>query len=130
MAQVHARIPLPTPAERQAHEVALAERDRRFWDGLRDMFSESARGMDGVAANATASAAADRAGADDAAAKATAAADRAEHWRRSEDAPRGRAIDAEKIARAAGWTTADINHARVLAQLPENSLWQPDLQRV
>jgi hypothetical protein len=82
--------------ERREHEIDLAERAGKIWGMFRDILAERARGLDGVAANATASAVADRAGADDAGAKATAATDRLERWRRGEDAPRGREIELEK----------------------------------
>jgi hypothetical protein len=104
-----------TMDERREREIGLAERERQFWNSFRDMLAERARNLDGLAAKATASAAADHADANDAAAKATAAADRIERLRRGEDAPFGREIDVEKIARDTGWTTADIKHARVLA---------------
>jgi hypothetical protein len=66
------------------------------------MLIEHARGKEGIAAEATASAVADRAAASDAGAWAAAAGDRLERWRRGEDAPRGQAIDGAKILRAAG----------------------------
>jgi len=122
MGEVHARIPMVTAEERCAHEIGLAERERQVWDGMRDMLAERAQGMEEVAAKATTSAAADRAGADDAGARATSASDRIERWRRGEDAPRGQEVDFEKIMREGGMTAAHLNHCRVLASLPREAI--------
>jgi len=92
----------------------------RFWSTFEGILAESARGLEGAAANATASAAADRTSAKDAGERATAASERIERLRRGDaDVPRGHEIDLEKILREIGMTTADLNHYCVLAQLPE-----------
>jgi hypothetical protein len=76
------------------------------------IFRRSARGMDGVAAKATASAAADRAGASDAGERATAATDRIGSF----TARRGRTARSGDRRRE---NPAGIKHAVVVAQLPE-----------
>jgi hypothetical protein len=90
------------------------------------LLAEQAEGKDGLASNATASAAADRKGAADASTWAAEAADRCDRLRRGEDVPRGSEIDFEKILRQAGWTSADIRHSLVLNELHKLS---PEAER-
>jgi hypothetical protein len=123
MGEVHSRIPMVTADDRREHEIALADRERQVWNGLQGILAERAEGMDGVAASATASAAADREGASDAGARAAAAAGRVDRLRRGDDdVSRGQEVDLETILREAGWTTAKLNHCHVLAALPREAL--------
>ena len=122
MAQIHGRIPMVTVDERQAHEIALAERAQKMSTTIRDLLTEQAKDMDGLAVTATASAARARKAAADAGADAADAGIRAERWRRGEAAPRGQEVDLEKALREAGMTDAKLRHARVLGQLPSEAL--------
>jgi hypothetical protein len=122
MREMHARVPTVTADERREHEVALAEGERRLWDCMRDLLAERAAGLEDMTSKATASSAEARKSAEDAEARSAAAAERLERWCRGEDAPRGKAVDFEQILRDAGWTAADLRHARVLAALPEEAV--------
>jgi hypothetical protein len=120
MGQVHGRIPLVTADERREHEIGLAEREQRLWDGMRELLAERASGLADMASRASADGEEARKSAEDAGTRAVAATDRIDRWRRGDASVlRGQEVDLEKILRDAGWTTADIDHALVVARLPE-----------
>ena len=122
MAQVHGRIPMVTVDERQAHEIALAEREQEMSTTIRDLLTDQAADLAALAVKTTASAAISRKAAADAGAAAADAGIRAERWRRGEAAPRGQEVDVEQALREVGMTDAELAHARVLGQLPREAL--------
>jgi hypothetical protein len=121
---VQARIPMVTLAEQQALKLENAEADERFWSGQRDMCQATADDHKGLAATVAQAIASNQNAAADAAAKATAAKDRAERIKKGEDVPGGLGKpltreDYERICREAGMTTSDLRHCERLHELHE-----------
>src|SRR5262249_7157412 len=111
LASVQARIPTVTAEERCAHEIALAEREREVWDGMRDLLAERAAGQAELAGEVSAASMAARASAEGAFLRSSAAHDRIERLRRGEQVSPSEELDVEGILRPAGWTRADMDHA-------------------
>jgi hypothetical protein len=119
LAAVHARIPMATIDEIRALQLENAEADERFWNSLHDMQTEQADGNKRLAAAAERAAAKSKAEAEKARAKAETAKDRVARIKRREVVAGGlgKQIDVERFLRARGWTTADTNHVRIVADL-------------
>src|SRR5262249_16025059 len=117
LASVQARIPTVTAEERCAHEIALAEREREGWDGMRDLLAERAAGQAGLAgggggAGRVSGASMGARGCGEGAfLRSSAAHDRIERLRRGEQVSPSEELDVEGILRPAGWTRADMDHA-------------------
>jgi hypothetical protein len=115
LAAVHARIPMPTIDDIRSVQLENAETDERVWGGLAEMQTERAEGSEKLAASAQHAAAESREQAKKASSKAAEAKDRVERLKRGEAVASriGRPVDIEQIFREAGWTKADIEHARM-----------------
>ena len=124
MASVHARIPMVTPDEQRALQLANTEADAAFWKGLEAVHQGMVDDHKGLIATAESAIAAGTDAAS-AAGNAAAAKERAERIRAGEDVPGGLGKphtreDCERILREAGWTDADIRRAVRLAEIPEH----------
>jgi hypothetical protein len=118
LGDIHARIPMATLDEIQAAKIEAAEADERFWSGLYGMHTEQMEGHKRLIAGAEGQIAARKAEAEKCAAAATETKDRIERLKRGEDIGRGLSKpDWEKMLRESGWTTRDINYARLLAEV-------------
>jgi hypothetical protein len=120
LGDIHASIPMVTLDEVQAAKIEAAEADERFWLGLHEMHTERIEGHGRVIAGAEGQIAASKAEAEKCAAAATEAKDRIERLKRGEDVASGLTKpDWEKMLRESGWTTRDINHARLLPKVTD-----------
>ena len=124
LGEIHARIPMVTLEEIRALQLENAEADASLWESIRDMNQDQADGHKELKAKAVQAIARDEAAAAKAAAEVAAAKDRIERIKRGEDVQGGlgKRVDFEQILRNAGWTTADLQHARVMALLPEEAI--------
>jgi hypothetical protein len=118
LGDIHARIPMATLDEIQAAKIEAAEADERFWSRLHGMHTEHMEGHGRLIAGSEGQIAASKAGAEKCAAAATEAKDRVERLKRGEDVASGLTKpDWGKMLRESGWTTRDINYARLLAEV-------------
>jgi hypothetical protein len=118
LGDIHARIPMVTLDEVQAAKIEAAEADERFLSRLHGMHTEQMEGHGRLIAGAEGQIAAIKAEAEKCAAAATDAKDRIERLKRGEDVASGLTKpDWEKMLRESGWTTRDINHARLLSEV-------------
>jgi hypothetical protein len=60
--------------------------------------------------------------AEDAARRSAQAGERIERLKRGEQIANGKALDLAAILREAGWTAAELDHARLLASLPADAI--------
>jgi hypothetical protein len=120
--EVHARIPMVTPQERNEYEIELATQEQRVFDTFREMLTPKADGNESLASKAMAESATDKRMAEDAAKRSAQVADRIARLKRGEQVANGKALDFDAILREAGWTPADMRHAAVLASLPETAI--------
>jgi hypothetical protein len=120
LGDIHARIPMVTLDEVQAAKIEAAEADERFWSRLHGMHTEQMEGHGRLIAGAEGQIAVSKAEAEKCAAAATEAKDRVERLKRGEDvASRLTKPDWEKMLRESGWTTSDINRARLLSKVTD-----------
>jgi hypothetical protein len=122
LANIHARIPMVTNDERTAHAIELAEHDQRIWDGMRGMFEGAASDMAALANKANAASTEGRKQAAEATANSAEAKERIERLQRGEAVAASKPVDFERILREAVMTTGDIQHMRLLADLPKDLL--------
>ena len=124
---VHARVPMPTADEQRGLQLENAKTDADQWEWIHGTHAAMVQDHKGLAAMVADKIAEGETCAAEAAAKAKVARERVEGIERGENVEGGlgEPLDAknvEKILRAAGYTTSDLRHARVLAELPEESL--------
>jgi hypothetical protein len=111
LGDIHARIPMVTLDEIQAAKIEIAEADERSWSGLHEMHTEQIAKAEGQIVDL-------KIEAEKTAAGAAEAKDRIERLKRGEDVASGLIKpDTEKMLRESGWTTRDINYARLLAEV-------------
>jgi hypothetical protein len=127
MAAIHARIPMVTADEQRSLQLENARHDADFYDGLADMHGDLATGQKEMAAIAERKAAEAEAARVKCAAQADEAKGRIAKIERGETVEGGLGrpwnyADSVRILKAAGWTQADIKHALLLGQLPEEIL--------
>jgi hypothetical protein len=82
---IHNRIPMVTPDEQRDVQLANAEADERFWSNLQTVNEEQVDGHQGLIAKAESAVAKGKAGAANAASKATVAKERIERLKKGED---------------------------------------------
>src|SRR5262249_8793117 len=124
---VHARVPMPTADEQRGLQLENAKTDADQWEWIHGTHAAMVQDHKGLAAMVADKIAEGETCAAEAAAKAKVARERVEGIERGENVEGGLgeplgAKNVEKILRAAGYTTSDLRHARVLAELPEESL--------
>ena len=121
---IHARVPMVTADEQHNLKLENAQADERVWSSLRDMNDGTIADHKQLIARTEAAVAQHRAAALEAETKSTEARDRVERLKRGEDVSGGFAppLDFEQILRRAGWTKRDMDHARLLASLPEDAI--------
>jgi hypothetical protein len=114
---IHARIPLGMSEEQRALQLENARAENSLWQGFHELYADRAAGHERLAASAAERAAADKAIADDAAARAKTAQERIEQIERVEavDGGLGKPVDVRALMKQAGWSARDIEHARLLA---------------
>jgi hypothetical protein len=118
LGDIHARIPMVTLDEIQAAKIEAAEADERFWSGLHEMHTKQIEGHGRLIAAAEGQIAASKAEVEKCAAEAAQAKDRVERLKRGEDVASGLTKpDVEKMLRESGWSTGEINHARLLSEV-------------
>src|SRR5262249_20428346 len=122
--ELHARIPMVTPAEQRALQLANAEADAEFWTGVQDLHASKAADQKALVATVQRDRASGEGSAAEAAANATRAKERVERIGRGEDVQGGLGKphtreDFERILRGAGFTDRDIQHCCDLAELSE-----------
>jgi hypothetical protein len=124
LGDVHARVPMVTVEEQQALKLKNAEDDVRFWAVIHDFHEERTGGQRQVIAVTEADIAKGQAAAANAASHSAAANERLERLKRGEDVPGGLgpALDPEKVLREMGFSTSDLNHARLMASLDEDAI--------
>jgi hypothetical protein len=119
MGAVHARIPMATPDEQRALQLANAEADLRFWDQIASMHAGTVEDHKGLAATAERKVAEGETERARAAEHAARARDRIARIERGEDmqGELGEPLTherARRIMREAGMTNSDIDRAELL----------------
>jgi len=117
--KVHERIPMVLPDEQRALQLENAKADDRFWSTFQDLGEDQAVAMKAMAAKAARDAATAQENATAAAARAAEAKARIAKLENGEavQGGLGAPVDADIIARQAGWTESDIQHAVRVAEL-------------
>jgi len=116
MASVHARIPMPTPADQRAVQLDNARADADFWERLHDMHAENIEGQKGLAAKHQRDIAEGETAVAAAAARAAAARDKLVRMEKGEDVPAiGKPLTFKDAVAAIG----GIKHARRAMRVAE-----------
>ena len=121
LAAIHARIPMVTPDEQRALQLANVKADEHFWSTLYDLHADTVEGHKGLASAAERAVAKGQSCMGSAAQHRDAAKDRRERLERGEDVPGGLGKpltphDAERILRDAG---VDPQYCKDVAELSE-----------
>lgn len=124
LGNIHARVAMVTADEQHDLKLQNAQADERLWSSLREINEGTIADHKQLIAHAEATVARGRAAALDAETNAMQARDRVERLKRGEDVPGGFAPppNIEQMLRRAGWTKRDMDHARLLASLPEEAI--------
>jgi hypothetical protein len=127
--KVHQRIPMVTADEQRALQLENAKADEQFWGSMQGMNEDMALGHKAAVAASEKVIASAQSEATKAAVNAAAAKERVERLERGEDVPGGlgkpmTGKDMERIMRAWGWTTSDLQHALHLAKLGELGMFE------
>ncbi|MBJ7403388.1 MAG: hypothetical protein JHD07_08860 [Bradyrhizobium sp.] len=122
LSDVHARIPMVTIDEQRALKLEVAQADEKLWDALAAMHEASANDQRRLGARAERVAIANQQASIEAATRAATMRDRIERLKRGEDAPGAlKRFDPGRALHDAGWSKAEIEHAILLAMLPEEA---------
>ena len=121
---VHARVPMVTADEQRALQLEHAKADAKQWAHLHDMHAGTVEDYKGLAATVATEITKGEAHAAQAEAHAKTAQDRVERIERGENVEGGlgQPVAVEQILRRIGLTTRDMNHARLLASVPDESI--------
>lgn len=121
MADVHARIPMPTPDDQRGVQLENAKSDADFWGRLHDMHVESVDGQKGVITRAERAKAESEAGVALAADRGGAAKDRVARIERGEDVPGGlsKLMTAKDIMTSLGWTLSHMRRVQHVHEICE-----------
>jgi hypothetical protein len=120
--EIHALTPMPTIQDQREVQKANAQADVKCWQALQDLHAADAEGHRAIASKAARLAADHEARADEAKEKAAAASARLQALERGEDVPGGLGKPAtfDGIARAAGFTAADLKRMSRLGRMSEH----------
>jgi len=126
---VQARVPMVTADEQRTLQLENARTDAQFWDSMANMHAGTIKDHKDLAAAAERKIADGEAQKASAAEHAARAKDRIAQIERGEDVAGGLGKPltwehAMRICREAGMTTSDMQHAQVLAALPEEAIPQ------
>jgi hypothetical protein len=124
---IHAKVPMVTPDEQRGLQIENAEDDERLWSQMRDMQASTIEDHKALATDAQKAISSLTAGMAEAEQRAASAKERAQKLKNGENLSGGlskSAPDFEKILRDAGWTKADLRHARELNELGNRGLFE------
>jgi hypothetical protein len=130
---IHAKVPMVTPDEQRGLQIENAEADERLWSGLRDVHADQIEGHKALVAKAQTTIASATSEMTHAGQKAAVAKERIEKLKNGENLSGGLSKSTtgfEKILRDAGWTKADLRHARELAELSKRGLFEVFIEQV
>jgi len=130
LAAIHARVPMVTPDEQRAVQLANAETDARFWSSLHDMHAgtvEGHKGLIATAERAVTGATTEMAKADT---NAKAARERIARLQRGEsvDGGLGKPVDLRKMLLAGGFSERELRRFEQVAELGRIGAFEELLQ--
>jgi hypothetical protein len=119
LSAIHDKVPMVTQQEQQQLKLENARADEQFWSWLHDSHEATAADHKQLVSEAEAKIAENHNAAAAADAKAAEARARVERLQSGEDLPGGlgKPFDAERCLREVGWTTRDLNDARLLSKV-------------